>query len=103
LISLTVDAFQRLFPPFETTFQTDMAEWRLDEQPRTARRGPEGPELPLPAPEERLLWILIYPKTPPLQVVQGSGWARVKPIGGFISCWGPAGDAARGGMLPHGP
>ncbi len=38
LTSLTVDEFQRLVPPFEAAFQAHMADWRLDGQPRTARR-----------------------------------------------------------------
>lgn len=71
LIGLTVDAFQRLFPPFEAAFQTHKAEWRLDGQPRTARGDPTDWNWPLPAPEDRLLWILVYLKTYPLQVVQG--------------------------------
>jgi hypothetical protein len=38
LTSLTVDDFQPLVPPFEAAFQAHMAPWRLDGQPRTARR-----------------------------------------------------------------
>jgi hypothetical protein len=38
LTSLTVDEFQQLVPPFEASFQTHLAEWRLDGRPRTARR-----------------------------------------------------------------
>jgi hypothetical protein len=38
LTSLTLDEFQRLVPLFEGTFQAQMARWRLDGQPRTARR-----------------------------------------------------------------
>jgi Helix-turn-helix of DDE superfamily endonuclease len=71
LISLTVDAFQQLFPPFEAAFQTHMAEWRFDGQPRTDRGSPTDQNWLLPAPEDRLLWILVYLKTYPLQVVQG--------------------------------
>jgi hypothetical protein len=36
--SLTLAEFQPLVPPFEAAFQAYMAEWRLDGQPRTARR-----------------------------------------------------------------
>jgi hypothetical protein len=60
-----------LVPPFEVAFQTHMAEWRLDGLPRTARRYTTYQNCPLPTPEDRLLFILVYLKTYPLQVVQG--------------------------------
>jgi DDE superfamily endonuclease len=71
LTSLTVEEFQQLVPPFEAAFQTHMAEWRLDGQPRTARRYTTYRNCPLPTPEDRLLFILVYLKTYALQVVQG--------------------------------
>jgi hypothetical protein len=71
LTSLTVDEFQQLVPPFEVAFQAHMADWRLDGQPRTARRYTTYKNCPLPTPEDRLLFILVYLKTYPLQVVQG--------------------------------
>ena len=48
-----------------------MAHWRLDGKPRTARRYTTYKNCPLPTPEDRLLFILVYLKTYPLQVVQG--------------------------------
>ncbi len=48
-----------------------MAAWRLDGQPRTARRFTVYQNCPLPTPEDRLLFILAYVKTYSLQVVQG--------------------------------
>jgi hypothetical protein len=71
LTSLTIDEFQQLVPPFETAFQAHMTAWRLDGQPRTARRYTTYQNCPLPTPEDRLLFILVYLKTYPLQVVQG--------------------------------
>jgi Helix-turn-helix of DDE superfamily endonuclease len=71
LTSLTVDEFWQLVPPFEATFQAHMADWRLDGKPRTARRYTTYQNCPLPTPEDRLLFILVYLKTYPLQVVQG--------------------------------
>jgi hypothetical protein len=71
LTSLTVDEFRQLVPPFETAFQAHMAQWRLDGRPRTARRYTTYQNCPLPTPEDRLLFILVYLKTYPLQVVQG--------------------------------
>jgi hypothetical protein len=71
LTSLTVEEFQQLVPPFEAAFQAHMAQWRFDGQPRTARRYSTYKTCPLPTPEDRLLFILAYLKTYPLQVVQG--------------------------------
>jgi hypothetical protein len=71
LTSLTVDEFQQLVPLFEAAFQTHMADWRLDGRPRTARQYTTYQNCPLPTPEERLLCILVYLKTYPLQVVHG--------------------------------
>ena len=71
LTSLTVDEFQRLVSPFEAAFQAHMAQWRLDGRPRTARGYTTYQNCPLPTPADRLLFILVYLKTYPLQVVQG--------------------------------
>ena len=71
LTSLTVNEFQQLVVPFESAFQAHMAHWRLDGRPRTARRYTTYTNCPLPTPEDRLLFILVYLKTYPLQVVQG--------------------------------
>src|SRR5262245_55036579 len=71
LTSLTLDEFRQLVPPFEAAFQAHMAQWCLDGQPRTARRYTTYKNCPLPTPEDRLLFILVYLKTYPLQVVQG--------------------------------
>jgi Helix-turn-helix of DDE superfamily endonuclease len=48
-----------------------MREWRLDGQPRTARRFTVDKNYPLPTPEDRLFFMLVYLKTSALQVVQG--------------------------------
>jgi Helix-turn-helix of DDE superfamily endonuclease len=71
LTSLTLDEFQQLVPPFEAAFQAHMADWRLDGRPRTARRYTAYQNCPLPTPADRLLFILVYLKTYPVQVVQG--------------------------------
>jgi hypothetical protein len=71
MTSLTIDEFQALLPSFEQAFQAHMAEWRLDGKPRTARRYTTYTNCPLPAPEDRLLFILMYLKTNPLQVAHG--------------------------------
>jgi hypothetical protein len=71
LTSLTLDEFRRLVPPSEAAFQAHMAQWRVDGQPRMARRYTTYKSCPLPTPEDRLLCTLTYLKTYPLQVVQG--------------------------------
>jgi hypothetical protein len=71
LTSLTLDEFQQLLPSFEVAFQAHMAMWRLDGKPRTSRRYTTYSNCPLPTPDDRLLFILVYLKTYSLQVVQG--------------------------------
>jgi hypothetical protein len=38
LTRLTLEEFRRLVPPVEAAFPAQMAQWRVDGQPRTARR-----------------------------------------------------------------
>src|ERR671923_344156 len=76
--SLTLDEFQQLVPPFETAFHTRMAAWRMDGKPRTARRFTVYKTCPLPTPEDRLLFILVYLKTYALQVVHGRLFGMVQ-------------------------
>ena len=71
LTSVTLDEFQLLVPPFKAAYQAHMASWRLDGKPRTARRFTVYKNCPLPTPEDRLFFILVYLKTYALQVVQG--------------------------------
>jgi hypothetical protein len=71
LTSLTLDEFQLLVSPFETAFHARMAAWRLDGKPRSARQFSIYKNCPLPTPEDRLLFILIYLKTYALQVMHG--------------------------------
>jgi hypothetical protein len=65
LTSLTVDEFQQVVLPFEAAYQRHTAPWRLDGKPRTARRYTTYQNCPLPTPEDRLLFILVYLKTYP--------------------------------------
>src|SRR5215470_7667799 len=76
--SLTLDEFQQLVPPFETAFQARMAAWRMDGKPRTVRRFTVYTNCPLPTPEDRLLFILVYLKTYALQVVHGRLFGMVQ-------------------------
>src|SRR5205809_3625197 len=78
LTSLTFEEFQQLVPPFEAAFRAHLAAWRLDGKPRTARRFTVYKNCPLPTPEDRLLFILVYLKTYALQVVQGRLFGMVQ-------------------------
>ena len=71
MTSLTPEEFAILVPAVETAFQAHMAEWCLDGKPRRARRYTTYANCPLPTPEDRLLFILVYLKTNPLQVAHG--------------------------------
>src|SRR4030095_10529610 len=68
---LTLEEFQTLVPPFEAAFHAHMAASRLDGKPRTAPRLMGCKTCPLPTPEDRLFFILVYLKTYALQVGQG--------------------------------
>jgi Helix-turn-helix of DDE superfamily endonuclease len=71
LTSLTVDEFTALVPPFEAAFLDDMANWTLHGRQRQARRYTTYKNCPLPTPEDRLLFILIYLKQNPTQLLHG--------------------------------
>lgn len=71
LTSLTVEEFQHLLPVFEKEFVDRMKKFRLDGKPRTGREYQTYSNCPLPTPEDRLLFILVYLKNNPLQVMQG--------------------------------
>ena len=58
-------------PTFQTALHAHLAAWRLDGKPRTARRFTVYKNCPLPTPEDRLFFILVYLKTYALQVVHG--------------------------------
>jgi Helix-turn-helix of DDE superfamily endonuclease len=76
--SVTLDEFPQLVPPFEAAFHARMAAWRMDGKPRTARRFIVDKNCPLPTPEDRLLFILVYLKTSALQVVHGRLFGMVQ-------------------------
>jgi hypothetical protein len=71
LTSLTVEEFTQLVPAFEEAFQERMKDWCLDGKKRTGRKYQTYTNCPLPLPEDRLVFILVYLKNNPLQVLQG--------------------------------
>lgn len=71
LTSLTVEEFEQIVPVFEEIFHERMKYFRLDRKPRVGREYQTYVNCPLPTPEDRLLFILVYMKNNPLQVLQG--------------------------------
>ena len=71
LTSLTVAEFTALVPPFEQAFLSYMAAWTLHGRRRQARRYTTYKNCPLPTSEERLLFILVYLKQNPTQLLHG--------------------------------
>jgi len=71
LTSLTVDEFAALVPPFEAAFLDYMAVWTLHGRRRQARRYTTYTNCPLPTPEDRLLFILVYLKQHPIHLLHG--------------------------------
>jgi hypothetical protein len=71
LTSLTVEEFQQLLPVFEKEFRERMNHFCLDGKPRVGRGYRTYSNCPLPTPEDRLLFILVYLKNNLLQVMQG--------------------------------
>lgn len=71
LTSLTVDEFAALVPPFEAAFLGYMAAWTLHGRRRQSRRYTTYKNCPLPTPEDRLLFILIYLKQNTIQMLHG--------------------------------
>jgi hypothetical protein len=71
LTSLTVDEFRALVPPVETAFLGYMAEWTLHGRRRQSRRYTTYKNCPLPTPEDRLLFVLVYLKQNPTQRLHG--------------------------------
>ena len=72
LTSLTVEEFQQILPVFEERFRERMKKIRLDGKPRFGREYQTYVNCPLPTPEDRLFFILVYMKNNPLQVLQGA-------------------------------
>lgn len=71
LTSLTVEEFEALVSPFEEAFKDHMSRWRIDGKPRTERSYSTYRNCPLPAPEDRLLFVLVYLKNNPIQYLHG--------------------------------
>lgn len=71
LTSLTVDEFVALVPPFEAAFLAYMAAWTIHGRRRQSRRYTTYRNCPLPTPEDRLLFILVYLKQNTIHLLHG--------------------------------
>src|SRR5205814_5774532 len=69
--SLTVEEFEELVPIFEEEFQEYMKTHCLDGKERVGRKYQTYSNCPLPTPEERLFFLLVYLKTNNLQGIHG--------------------------------
>jgi hypothetical protein len=70
--SLTVEEFTALVGPFEAAFLDYMEDWTLHGRRRQAQRYTTYKNYPLPTPEDRLLFLLVYLKQHPTHLVQES-------------------------------
>ena len=66
-----MDEFRTLVLPFEEAFLQYMADWTLDGRRRQARRYTTYQNCLLPTAEDRLLFILVYLKQNPTQLLHG--------------------------------
>ncbi len=71
LTILTVEWFEQIVPLFEEILHERMKYFRLDGKPRVGREYQTYVNCPLPTLEDRLLFILVYMKNNPLQVLPG--------------------------------
>ena len=79
LTGLTVAEFERLLPAFSRAYQRLYPTDQTVEGQRRRRNAGSGRKGVLHRPEEKLLFILVYLKTYPLQVVIGELFALSQP------------------------
>src|SRR5712691_8747064 len=105
LTSLTGDEFAALVPPFAAAFLSYMAAWTLHGRRRQSRCYTTYKNFPLPAPEDRLLFILVSLKQHTMHTLHGcvfgmrqskaNPWRHV-----FLPVWRCAPPCAPWGMPP---
>lgn len=79
LTSLTIEEFEVLVPDFEIAFREHMTHWTLEGKPRTGRRYSTYSNCPLPTPQDRLLFILVYLKQAATQSFHGAAFGMGQP------------------------
>ncbi len=73
--SLTDEEFQALLPTFEKCYELLLPPKPKPSKKKKQRAGGGGRRSKLPSPSEKLLFILVYQKTSPLQVAHGLQFA----------------------------
>jgi len=79
LTTLTVEEFEALVPSLQIAFLDHMSKWTLEGKPRTGRRYSQYANCPLPTPKDRLLFVLMYLKAAPLQLVHATAFGLTQP------------------------
>ncbi|MFQ3633625.1 hypothetical protein [Roseiflexus sp.] len=79
LTSLTVDECETLAPLVQDAFRAHMAEWTFEGKPRGGRRYSQYANSPLPTPEDRLLFVLMYLKGAPLPTAHAAAFGLTQP------------------------
>jgi hypothetical protein len=79
LTTLTVEEFEALVPSVQSAFLDHMAKWTLEGKPRTGRRYSQYAHCPLPTPEDRQLFVLMYLKAAPLQLLHATAFGLTQP------------------------
>ena len=79
LTTLTVEEFEALVPSVQSAFLDHMSKWTLEGKPRTGRRYSQYVTCPLPTPEDRLLFVLMYLKAAPLQQLHATSFGLTQP------------------------
>lgn len=79
LTSLTVEELETLAPAVQAAFLAYMDDWTLEGLPRTGRRYSQYATCPLPTPHDRLLFVLMYLKTAPLQSAHAAAFGLTQP------------------------
>jgi hypothetical protein len=79
LTTLTVEEFEALVPSVQSAFLDHMSKWTLEGKPRTGRRYSQYTTCPLPTPEDRLLFVLMYLKAAPLQLLHATVFGLTQP------------------------
>jgi hypothetical protein len=79
LTSLTMEEFEALVPSVQTAFLDYMSKWTLEGKPRTSRRYSQYATCPLPTPEDRLLFVLMYLKAAALQLLHATAFGLTQP------------------------
>lgn len=80
---LTLEEFQKLLPAFRAAYETRYSPERTREGKARQRRGGGGAKGSLSTSEDKLLFILVYQKTNPLQTMQALQFNLSQPQANF--------------------